>query len=476
MFDPTLIQPWTAAQAQAVTEEWTRCVRPDAPMYFVLDDDPTGGQTVHDVPVFTAWDEATLREAFLTGSRLVYLMTNSRSLSAQQTTALYEQLLTNLKTVSKELERPCRIISRGDSTLRGHYPLESNLIRRSMNEPVKELLIPAFPEGNRVTYHAVQYLLDEGKWIPCAQSDYAADKTFGYHSSDLRLWVEEKTAGACRAKEVCSIPLELIRECAYDAIEQLLTDGRYACYAVDALCYTDLKAFYVACARAEKKGVRFLARTASAWPRVAGVIDAAPLLEPGKILDKTVRAGGLIIVGSHVNRTTRQLEALIRGGKTEHVVFDQHRVLHEEELEQEILRASQCVSDALKQGKNVVLATRRERLDLPDASAEQQLEITGRISRAFTDCVRRITVRPSFVITKGGITSSDIVTKALNTRRAMILGQIYPGVPVWRLGAESRYPGMPVVIFPGNVGEDDALCQVSGQLCAAERSKTQEEA
>ena len=322
MFDPTLIQPWTAAQAQAVTEEWTRCVRPDAPMYFVLDDDPTGGQTVHDVPVFTAWDEATLREAFLTGSRLVYLMTNSRSLSAQQTTALYEQLLTNLKTVSKELERPCRIISRGDSTLRGHYPLESNLIRRSMNEPVKELLIPAFPEGNRVTYHAVQYLLDEGKWIPCAQSDYAADKTFGYHSSDLRLWVEEKTAGACRAKEVCSIPLELIRECAYDAIEQLLTDGRYACYAVDALCYTDLKAFYVACARAEKKGVRFLARTASAWPRVAGGIDAAPLLEPGKILDKTVRAGGLIIVGSHVNRTTRQLEALSRGGKTEHDVFD----------------------------------------------------------------------------------------------------------------------------------------------------------
>ena len=58
---------------------------------------------------------------------------------------------------------------------------------------------------------------------------------------------------------------------------------------------------------------------------------------------------------------------------------------------------------------------------------------------------------------KGGITSSDVGTKALAVKKARVLGQIQPGIPVWQTGAESRFPGTPYVIFPGNVGEDGTL-------------------
>ena len=71
--------------------------------------------------------------------------------------------------------------------------------------------------------------------------------------------------------------------------------------------------------------------------------------------------------------------------------------------------------------------------------------------------VSSLAVRPRFLVAKGGITSSDIGVHALQVRRATVLGQALPGVPVWKLGAESRYPGMSYVVFPGNVGDEDGL-------------------
>jgi uncharacterized protein YgbK (DUF1537 family) len=80
--------------------------------------------------------------------------------------------------------------------------------------------------------------------------------------------------------------------------------------------------------------------------------------------------------------------------------------------------------------------------------------------------VQRITATPRFLVAKGGITSSDIATGGLGVRRAHVLGQLIPGVPVWRLGAESRFPGMAYVVFPGNVGDDRALAEGMTRLAA----------
>nr|GEX57316.1 ketose-bisphosphate aldolase, class-II [Tanacetum cinerariifolium] len=61
---------------------------------------------------------------------------------------------------------------------------------------------------------------------------------------------------------------------------------------------------------------------------------------------------------------------------------------------------------------------------------------------------------------QGGITSSDIATKALEAKRAKIVGQALAGVPLWQLGPESRHPGVPYIVFPGNVGDSNALAKV----------------
>ncbi|HPJ01993.1 MAG TPA: nucleotide-binding domain containing protein, partial [Candidatus Limiplasma sp.] len=50
-------------------------------------------------------------------------------------------------------------------------------------------------------------------------------------------------------------------------------------------------------------------------------------------------------------------------------------------------------------------------------------------------------------------------TQGLQVRKALVMGQILKGVPVWLTGPESRFPGMPYVIFPGNVGDENALLE-----------------
>jgi uncharacterized protein YgbK (DUF1537 family) len=42
-----------------------------------------------------------------------------------------------------------------------------------------------------------------------------------------------------------------------------------------------------------------------------------------------------------------------------------------------------------------------------------------------------------------------------------------PGIPVWQLGEESRFPGMNYVVFPGNVGGADALLHAYQKLTAS---------
>lgn len=104
--------------------------------------------------------------------------------------------------------------------------------------------------------------------------------------------------------------------------------------------------------------------------------------------------------------------------------------------------------------------TRRDRLDLGKEDPMAELEITRRIAGGVTKIAEEIRVRPRYVVTKGGITSSDIIMKAFRAGTARILGQAAEGIPVWRLGEDSLYPGMAVVIFPGNVGDEDTLADL----------------
>ena len=92
-------------------------------------------------------------------------------------------------------------------------------------------------------------------------------------------------------------------------------------------------------------------------------------------------------------------------------------------------------------------------MNLDTTDKDKILEASVKISDAVTSVIGKLQVKPNFIVAKGGITSSDVGTKALRVVRAKVMGQIKPGIPVWMTGEESKFPHMPYVIFPGNVGE-----------------------
>lgn len=440
-------------------------IKEDKQVYFVIDDDPTGGQTVHNVPVFTCWDIQTMQKAVQLKSRLVFIMTNSRSMTAEGTKKIHRELLKNLAKASEESGISYSIISRGDSTLRGHYPLEADLIREQIGGKVKELLIPMFPEGERYTVNDCHYLKENGCLVLCTESDYCRDKTFGYCHANLKEWIEEKTKGQYPAKAVASVSLDMIHNKDYEGIYEILRNPANEKIIVNGISYDDLKVFAIGYLKAVKNGGCFIARTAAAWPCVIGGETGAGCIGEEVFKNGKHTNGGLIIVGSHVQKTTRQLNYLMEHCKDlDGIEFNQHLVVDEKLLQQEIRRIADNAERLIAAGRTVVIFTRRERLDVEKEDGEAQLAMTNRIADSITEIVKRIKARPGFLISKGGITSSDILTKALHTKEAVIYGQIYPGIPVWKLGESSKYPGMLQVIFPGNVGQENTLMQITEKL------------
>ena len=430
----------------------------------VLDDDPTGVQTVHGVSVFTSWSGQAVLDGFLEESPMFFILTNSRSFSADKTRAEHLVMAEHILKAADATGKPPVIISRSDSTLRGHYPLETEALRQALEargmQVDGEIIYPFFQEGGRYTLHGVHYVKEGDQLIPAGQTEFAKDKTFGYHSSHLGMWVEEKTGGSLRAGDMTYIDIDELRAQDVDGIAGKLRRVKdFGKVIVDSADYADVMVFSAALLQVMEEGKRFLIRSAAAVTKVLGGVPDRPLLTRRDLIDPADHNGGMIIVGSHVNKTTRQLEALKQCiFPIEFVEFNQHLVLQPGGLESETARVSALADRLVRQGKTVAVYTRRDRLDLPDnADPEAQLRISTEISDAVSAVVSRLTVRPSFLIAKGGITSSSIGTQALQVYRATVMGQVLSGVPVWQTGSESKFPGLPYVIFPGNVGDDQGL-------------------
>lgn len=432
----------------------------------VLDDDPTGVQTVHDVSVYTDWTFDSIRRGFEEENRLFYILTNSRAFSVEQTTKAHEEIGRTVAGVAKELAVDYVIISRGDSTLRGHYPLETELLRGTQEEagrgPVDgEILCPYFEEGGRFTLGDIHYVRYGGELVPVGETEFAKDKTFGYRSSDLKEYVEEKTKGKYRKESVASISLEQLRSLDYEGITELLLTVRdFEKVVVNAACAADLKVFCIALYRAMAKGRRFLFRTAAGFVREFGGISPNPLLTKAEMLSGQSGNGGIVVVGSHTEKTTRQLERLKTLEGITLIEFNSDLVLCEEEFEEEICSVVAKEEEILRRGKTVVVCTKRKLLTLEGDTPEAALLRSVRISEAVQSLVGRLNVTPAFVVAKGGITSSDVGTRALKVKCAKVLGQVRPGIPVWKTGEETRFPGIPYIIFPGNVGEEGDLREI----------------
>lgn len=436
----------------------------------VLDDDPTGIQTVHGVSVFTSWDKEAIRSGFKEENKMFFILTNSRSFSKDKTRKVHQQIAENIACISNEMNKEFLIVSRGDSTLRGHYPLEtevlSNEFSKNMNEEIHgEILCFYFKEGGRYTIDNIHYVKEGNKLIPAGMTEFARDKTFGYKSSHLGDYVEEKSDGKFKRDNCIYISLDDLRNIKIDKIvDQLVTVKNYSKIIVNAVDYIDLNIFTIALLRAMKLGKKFIIRGAASITKVLGGISNKKLLNKNHIINENNSLGGIILVGSHVNKTSEQLKELMKLTTLKFIEFNQHLVIEENGLRNEVSRVVKLTEENIKNGQTVVIYTKRERLDLDTDDKELQLAMSVEISDSITSIIANLSIRPNFIIAKGGITSSDVGVKALRVRRAKVMGQIKPGIPVWMTGEESKFPQMPYIIFPGNVGENTTLREIVEEL------------
>jgi uncharacterized protein YgbK (DUF1537 family) len=430
----------------------------------VLDDDPTGTQTVHGVPVFTGWSTDLLAGALAEPGPCFFLLTNSRALPPAAAAALAREIGGNLRAASLATGRSFSIVSRGDSTLRGHYPVETDALAEALGSPFDgTLLVPAFMEGGRLTIDGIHYVASGDRLTPAGETEFARDATFGYRASALRDWVEEKTSGRVPAAAVVCLGLPLLRgQAGPSAVrDALLAVPRGSVVAADAVVYGDLEVLVLGLLEAEAAGRQFLARTAASFVRVRAGIAPRPLLE-ARELAGPAGVGGLVIVGSYVKRSSEQLAAVIDlpGVAAEEVRVD---ALAEPDSRQgEIARAAAAADAAIRAGRTAVLFTSRKERSAVGVAGD--LTAARIVSDSLVRILRSITVRPRFLVAKGGITSSDLATDGLGVKRALVLGQAAPGIPVWQCGPETRFPGLGYIIFPGNVGTADTLRELVHRL------------
>jgi uncharacterized protein YgbK (DUF1537 family) len=442
----------------------TRLVNTVPRKVVVLDDDPTGTQTVHGLDVLTEWTVPALAAALADPRPGFFVLTNSRSMPEREAVTLTSTLGANLAAAARQTRREYTVISRSDSTLRGHFPAEVDAIGATLPSRYDAVIvIPAFIEVGRLTIAGIHYVREGPVLVPAAETEFARDATFGYRHSDLREWIEEKTAGGVRAESVVLIPLARLRDPAgADWVrDRLLRLPPGTFVVVDAADYGDLEVFVLGLLMAEAAGRCFLYRTAASFVRVRAGLAPRRLLEPAELRGGEGR-GGLVVVGSYTDKTTSQLHAGLQSPRAVAFELDVGRLARAGGQEAELARLRPAVDKVLRDDGVAVVYTSRARETALGRAGDL---IAGRtVSDALIALVRGIGVRPRFLVAKGGITSSDLAVYALGIRRALVLGQAEPGIPVWRAGAESRWPGLTFVVFPGNVGDAGTLSRVLDRL------------
>lgn len=429
----------------------------------VLDDDPTGSQTVHSCLLLTRWDVDTLKQGLTDSAPLFFVLTNTRGMSAADAAALTREVCVNLREALAQLAAAGNninplLVSRSDSTLRGHYPVETDVIAEELGPFDAHFMVPAFFEGGRITINSIHYLVIDGKPVPVHETEFSRDSVFGYSHSYLPDYVDEKTAGRIKASQVERFVLKNLRG---DSLPRLLALEGNQCCVVDGETQDDLNHFCSQLMQAAEQGKRFLFRSAASLLTALAQLPAQPVA--AEKMREYVRdnKAGAVIVGSHVLKTTQQLNHLLQQEGIRGIEIDVAKIAGQRDqlLAGIIVNAEECHANNI----TPVIYTSRTELQFDDQ--QTRLAFGEQVSAFLMDVVRNLPVSTGFLISKGGITSNDVLSDGLALRTSRVVGQILAGCSVVRCPQDHpRYPGMPVVIFPGNVGDDQALATVYQRL------------
>ncbi|MGD0375852.1 MAG: four-carbon acid sugar kinase family protein [Streptosporangiaceae bacterium] len=429
----------------------------------VLDDDPTGSQAVHGVQVVTVLEETAYEAAFGAASTC-FVLTNTRSLAEPAAVERNTLAALGLIAVAERRDARIQLISRSDSTLRGHVMAEVSALQAVRREVLGSgfdgvLLVPAFLEAGRLTAADIHWAHIGPDLVPVGETEFARDPAFGYTASNLRDFVAQKSGGAIERGDVCSVSIADIRLGGPSRVRDLLADVQDGTWVVvNATEYSDLETVACGVLLAERAGRSFLFRTGPSFVRALSGVTLRPPLRGAEIRPCAGREHGLIVVGSHVSQTSRQVAALRARGTTTDIELDVAAIISgPDDL---VTATAQRVAGALGRS-DVLLYTSRTLVRGSDGA--DSLAIARKVSAALSRTVREaLAAKPAWVIAKGGITSHDVALEGLGIRRAEVAGQLFPGViSVFRpIDAAPEAIGVPYVVFAGNVGGDETLAQV----------------
>lgn len=390
----------------------------------VLDDDPTGIQTVHGCLLITDWKEDNVERAMADTVPFFYILTNTRAMTREEAARVVREAMETVLRVNERMGYRLIFVSRSDSCLRGHFPLETDVMRQVLSEHgikvwPKVPFCPAFIESGRVTIGGVHYMKQGEKLVPVSETEFARDNVFAYHTSVLSDYIKEKGANP-------------------DDYE-----------IVDAESYDDLYQYDARLTKATKDfDGAVVIRSSSSLPKAISRIADQPYLS--RQILKRPDVPGFFIVGSHVQKTTRQLNQLLEQKNTQGIEADVERILHDPQAMMADTLAD--IRRAAEMGLTPVVYTSRREVRLADADERQRLGQT--VSDFLVDVVRRLPYTPAYLVAKGGITSNDIMTRGLGVRCARVLGQVINSVPCVMTDK------FPYIIFPGNVGTDSSLAEI----------------
>ena len=442
-----------------------------------IDDDPTGSQTVHGCLLLTRWDVDTLLEGLRDASPLFFVLSNTRGMNAEAAAVVTREICVNLRAALARMDEagePVQplVVSRSDSTLRGHYPVETDVIAEELGPFDAHFLVPAFFEGGRFTRDAVHYLLVDGEPVPVHETEFARDSVFGFSTAFLPDYVEEKTGGRIPAADVERFSLSDVRG---DLGGRLGALSGNRCCVVDAERQADLDSFAQQVLAAAGQGKRLLFRSAASL--LTALAELPPQPVPASEMAAFVREGrpGVVLMGSHVGKSTRQLTHLLAETDAVGLEIDLDRLAetpagsHNRDqdrsgpVEPLVVDLITAVEAALGEGRGAVLYTSRGERQF--ATKAERLAFGDRVAALLVEIGQRLPADIGFLISKGGITSNDTLSKALALRSARVLGQVHAGCSVVRCPQDHpRFANLPVVIFPGNVGGDEALTEVYRRL------------
>ena len=436
----------------------------------ILDDDPTGSQCVAGIDVAFDLDPAIPVGVLEGPGSARFVLTNTRALDEQEAVALNRRVLAGVLDGGVPASG-LHVVSRSDSTLRGHVIAEpvaiaDELAARGIDVDAF-VLCPAMLEAGRFTEGDVHYATVDGEAVEVAETDFASDATFGFTSSDLRAFLEERSGGAVRAADVLSVSIEDIRA-GVDRVREILADARDRRWVVvNATEYTDLEVVAEAMALLEAEGRTFVTRCAPSFVRPLVGQQGARVVDPDSITIPEGRLDhGLVVVGSHVGLTTTQLRAVQQRGTLAEVEIHVPSVL--DERREQHLAAVAAQATATLRTSDCVVFTSRDLVRTDDPA--ESLAIARSVSDAVVEVVRRVrAAKPAWVVAKGWITSHEVAENGLGIRHARVEGQFWPGqVSLFSAQeAPDEVMGAPYVVFPGNVGGEQALADVVDVLTAS---------